>query len=133
MKLKEFNAENTLTVRTDKPTVHINTKTGLFNFSRSACVLLNIKHGDRVTFHQDEEEPTDWYVEKVLTETGFPLRANNNTSKGLLFSNTSMARAIVHSVKEVTSGKIAIVAEPTKVEKRKLYALLTASLNKYQD
>lgn len=133
MKLKEFNSENTVTVRSDKPSLHINTKTGLFNFSKAACDLLNIKDGDRIAFYQDEEEPTDWYIEKVTTEKGFPLRAKDNITKGLLFSNTTMARAIVFSVKEIVSGKVAIATEPTKIGNRKLWALLTAGFNKAEE
>ena len=126
MQLKTFNSENVLPVRESKPCIHINTKTGLFNFSIGACEMIGLKPGDRVSFHQDEEEPTDWYLE--VTKNGFELRAKANVTKGMLFNSSVMARELVYSVQEVQSGRVLISSQPISVNKKTLWPLITASL-----
>lgn len=133
MKLKEFNAENTISVRggaPNKPSVGLNTKSGLFNFSPTVVELIGIKAGDQLICHQDEEDPETWYWEKVSTN-GFSLRAKENISRGLIFNNTLLARAIAGSVQmEDAGGKAFISAEPVKDGERKLWTMITASLKK---
>jgi hypothetical protein len=130
MKLKEFNAENTINQRADKPSIHINTKTGLFNFNKAACDLISLGDEDKITFHQDQEEPFDWYLEKVKTEKGFTLRTKDDVTKGVLLNNVTLARTIVHSISStIISGRVPIAAEPTAIGKIKLWPLLTIALN----
>ncbi|WPV66314.1 hypothetical protein [Chitinophaga sp. LS1] len=126
MNLKTFNSENVTPIRESKPCVHFNTKTGLFNFSIGACTLIGLKDGDRVSFHQDEEEPTDWYLE--VTKNGFELRAKENVTKGMLFNSSVMARALVYSVQEVKSGRVLIGSEHITINGKTLWPLITASL-----
>ena len=135
MKLKEFNAENTMSLRSEKPSLHINTKTGLFSFNKAACDKLGLVDGDQVTFHQDEEDPGDWYIRTLgKTGKGFALRAKENVSKGLLFNNTSMARALVFSIQDgLLSCRIPLASEATKDGKSTYWALMTAALNKEEE
>lgn len=126
MQLKTFNSENVHPVRESKPCIRINTKTGLFNFSTGACKLIGLKPGDRVSFHQDEDEPADWYLE--VTPDGFELREKVNVTKGMLFNSSVMARALVYSVREVQSGRVHIAPEPITVNKKTLWPLITAAL-----
>jgi hypothetical protein len=132
MKLKEFNAENTTTLRgagvNATPKIGLNTKVGLFNFNKPACELMGLKKGDQIIIHQDEEDPENWFLEKVK-QKGFTLRDKENVTKGLLFNNTTLARAIGASVSFTgQSGRILIAGKPTEFEKRKLWGLLTSSL-----
>lgn len=127
MKLREFNADNTISMRTVKPTVHINTRTGLFNFNQPACDLIGLSSEKQVVFHQDEEDPESWYVE-VVKEKGFSARGKDK-SKGLMFNNTTISRSIFDSVSFIgRSGRILLSAEAEVIGKRKLFALITASL-----
>jgi hypothetical protein len=130
MKLKEFNSENTITVRGGRsttPKIGLSTKTGLFNFNRSACQLIDLKPGEQIVILQDEEDTENWFLEKVK-QKGFVLREKGNF-KGLLFNNTTLARAIADSVSfKEQSGRILIAGKSTVFEKRKLWGLLTASL-----
>jgi hypothetical protein len=127
MKLREFNAENTISVRTGKPVVHINGKTGLLNFHKSACDLIGLSANKQIVFHQNEEYTESWYVE-VVKETGFAVR-DKDRSKALMFNNTVLARSIFESVGFAgVSGRILVSSEFETISKRKLYPLITASL-----
>jgi hypothetical protein len=131
MKLKTFNPDNCISSRSGKstkPIVGINSKNGLFRMAPPVCDLLELKEGDHVMFHQDEEDPANWYAEKVK-EGGFVLRIKPGVGKGLYFNNTSLARSIFASVGyAAVSGQVRVAGQPTKVEKHKLFALLTAGL-----
>lgn len=133
MKLKEFNVENTIPIRggdQSKPTIGINTKTGLFTFSLAATTLIGLGNGDQIVCHQDEDEQESWYLEKA-SSNGFVLRAKGNVTKGLLFNNTALARAIAGSVgMTAQSGKALIAHETVKHGKRILWTIVTAPLKK---
>lgn len=127
MKLKEFNAENTVS-RTGSPTLSFNTKSGVFNLNKLACELLNLASGDSVVFHQDETEAEDWYIEKAERNIGFALRGKD-VKNGLSFNNTTLARTLADSAQySAESGKILMAANYTHYEDRKLYGLFTSSL-----
>lgn len=127
MKLKEFNAENTITVRgggNKIPAIGINLKTGLFAINKTACELLELKANDQVIILQDEEDKANWYLEKVKTK-GFILRTKEGVTTGVLFNNTTMARAIAESIDfKGKSGKAMIAGKATTLDKRKLWGLI---------
>jgi hypothetical protein len=125
MKLKTFNTENTYSQRESKPFILVSQKTGLFGFNKAVNQLLALKAGDQLQFHQDEENPDEWYLEKVK-QGGFTLR--DYKEKSLLFNNTTLARKIFESVEcEKRSGRLIIGAE-LKVGKQTLHTIITASL-----
>ncbi|MEI8111143.1 MAG: hypothetical protein WCH59_09155 [Chitinophagia bacterium] len=125
MKLKTFNAENTFSQRQAKPFISVSAKTGLFAFNRGAYELLALKSGDHVQFHQEEDSPENWYIEKVK-DGGFTLREYKETS--LLINNTTLARTIFDSVdSEKMAGRL-IIGEQVKIGKQTLHTLVTASL-----
>jgi|LakMenEpi03Aug12_release.lakeMendotaPanAssembly.Ray.scaffolds.fasta_scaffold1068438_1 hypothetical protein len=125
MKLKTFNAENTFSQRQTKPFIQVSQKTGLFGFNKAVNEILELKSGDQIQFHQDEENPDEWYIEKVK-QGGFTLR--DYKAKSLLFNNTTLARKIFESVEcEKRSGRL-IIGEQVKVGKQTFFTLITASL-----
>jgi hypothetical protein len=75
MKLKVFNTTNITSIsnRDKKPFIQVNNKVGIFNINNSAADLLDLKDGDMVQLLQDEENPEDWFIEKVK-EDGFVVR-----------------------------------------------------------
>lgn len=131
MKLREFNPENSISIRggnDQRPTISVNTKSGLFTFSQAAVSLLGVKNNSQVKFLQDEEDPESWFIHEVKTD-GFELRAKTNITKGLIFNNTFLARAIAQSVgMKAQSGKIIVSAKPITEGKKGLWALITAGL-----
>lgn len=128
MKLREFNTENTFSTRTRKPTVSINARSGLFIINRPACALIGLDDSKQLVFHQDEEEPESWFIE-VVKENGFSMRLKDK-SKALFLNNKEITRSIFASVQlpDKKSGRMPISPEAQLVDKRKLFALITASL-----
>lgn len=132
MKLKEFNAENTVAIRgggaVKVASLSLNQKTGLFTLNEQACAQIGLSDGDQVIIHQDEEDETNWYLEKVK-EKGFFMRSKESAGKGLMFNNTAMVRAICSSVNFTDNGgRILIAGKVTELGKRKLWGLLTTGL-----
>ena len=98
--------------------------------SPTAVAILKLKAGDQIVCRQEEEQPDTWYLEKV-TANGFVLREKANITKGLIFNNTALARAIAGSVDMGSQGgKVIISGEPLKLGKRTLWIVITASLKK---
>lgn len=124
MKLREFNAENTRNTRSGSPAIGVNQKTGIFNCNKLAAEKLHLKNNDQVAFHQDEDAPENWYIEKVKTG-GFVVRTKDEGP--ILFNNSALARQIGEALSISGSYRMLVAGEPTKVEKRNLYGLLIRS------
>lgn len=130
MKLKEFNTETCVTPRiyNGVPCININVKVGLFRLNPEAQKLVNLQDGDQIVFLQDEEDPANWYLEKVK-EKGFVLRMKETSGKGLVFNNIAVGRQIADSVAFTgNSGKCLIAGEATEFKKRQLWGVLTGTL-----
>lgn len=134
MKLKEFNAAN---IQSNKPAsttpfIQVNTKTGLFNINRAACEVVGVKNNDQLQFLQDEENPEEWFVEKVKKD-GFVIREKEAIGKGNLFNSTALARLIFKSVNcEYYSGRILIGEQVKELKGRNVFRLVTSSINAYR-
>lgn len=126
MKLITFNNENLPNNRAGVPSIGVNQKTGLFNINSLAAEAMQLKEGQQVTFHQDEESPENWYLE-VVSKNGFVLRKKENITAGLLFNNASLARTIGEAMGISGSFKMKIAAESTTFEKRTFWGLLISS------
>jgi hypothetical protein len=131
MKLKIYSTENCEGLRIGKPTIRINAKNGFISFSKAACDILEIKHGDYVIFNQDEERPKDWYISKTKGETGFKVRSKNVSGKCLgsdaKFNCSALTKAITKSLKiEGLSIGFMIACEPVENIEPKMFAILTS-------
>jgi hypothetical protein len=125
MKLKSFTPENTHSQRKGTPSIHLNGKTGLIAISKCAAEKLNLKKGELLCFHQDEEEEQDWYIEKVK-EGGFYFREYKS---GFMVNSTALVRKIFESVVfERESGRILLAGQPTKLGARTMHGLLVNCL-----
>lgn len=130
MKLKAFNSETCIVKRAGKPAMGINFKIGLFRFNRECCEQLSLSAGDKVSLHQDEDEPGDWYL-LIKDDKGFELRAKENVTNGLLFNNTSLARQIAESCECIDkSATLSFAKEPVKHDKKNYWPIITAALKK---
>ena len=128
MKLKVFNPETApvSSARTTRPIIHMNGKSGTIVFNKLAVEKLKLKAGNQVQFHQDEETPTDWYLEKVKSG-GFDLR--DKKGSGLLFFNSvATVRALFASVEFAKSSGRILIGGDIDFEKRTLTTLITANL-----
>ena len=127
MKLKTFNAETFTNVsRSTKPFIYANAKSGLLSFNKAAVKELSVNPGDQVQFHQDEETPENWYIEKVKSG-GFELRAYGKRD-ALAFNSSMLARTIFESVECFDKYGRMIIGESIKVGKQTFFTLITASL-----
>jgi len=85
--------------------------------------------GDFVIFHQDEEDPENWFIEKAAKGKGWEVRIKEEVQSGVLFNNSKLAREIAASVAYTKpSGRMLVAGKPTKFEKRILWGLLTNNL-----
>ncbi len=71
-------------------------KSGAIHFSRKACELMKIKNGDTLSFFQDEERVSDWYVAK--TEDGLVLRMDKGKYGSATLNSSSIANKILEVV-----------------------------------
>lgn len=134
MKLKKIAPSNTAVVRSTTSFISINMR-GIICFNKTAFEALGLQDGCACIFHQDEDEPSDWYVEFV-EEDGYILRDLGKASKGLAFNSKASADLIAQSlcdmkgvdIDNVRSLSIRIATEPTKHEGKELYALLAGSV-----
>jgi hypothetical protein len=131
MKFQTFNTKNCQSTvgRQTKPFIGINTKNGVFRINKSACELIGLSAKHSITFHHDEENEGDWYIE-IVKEDGFELRQQSkDIANVLIFNSSTLARKIAESVAfEKETGTIYLPKTPVKHEKRTLWPLLTASL-----
>lgn len=126
--------------KNSEPFIGMNVKAGTVRFNKPAIDALKINSGDEVVFHQDEDEPGDWYMqvinnnipegkESTHNPKGFILRKGKATVPDLTFNNTSMVRAIFDSVEYASnSGKIKIGEPINEKGIGMLWTLITASL-----
>lgn len=131
MKLKSFNPETLPVSSKGKPAMYINSKAGMFHISATAAEKLELKEGDSIELHQDEEQPQDWYLSK--TKKGFGLRNKKKGSdeQGLNFNNTALAKLIFESVGyKAQTGRVLFGAEPTVIKSVAYWPVITANLFK---
>ena len=128
MKLTTFNQTTmpNYSSRNGQATIGMNFKTGLFNFSKEAVTVLKLNNGTNVQLHQDEEEPSDWYIE-VVEEGGFVVR-HDKDKEVVFFNNTATARCVrdcfEHGDNEPTSARFQLASEPIEHEDRELWGII---------
>lgn len=128
MKLITFNTENTSKIKIGKPTIRVSGKSGFIALSSTLTREAGFQDS-RILFHQDEENPTDWYIEKTESESGFELRKLKDTDS-VAFNNSEMARNILKSLGlgQRESVAITVATKTIDVEGTPMYAILTRSV-----
>lgn len=130
MKLKTFNQANLPKADRCSTKLYINSKTGLFHFNRSASEKLGLTSGDTVEFHQDEDEPSDWYISK--SKSGFLIRnkaKGDDATSGTMFNNSALANLIFSTIDApALMGSCLIGAEPQKEGNVEYWPIITASI-----
>jgi hypothetical protein len=103
---------NTLNVRRNRqpmtPCLMLYRKQGIIMFNSTAQELMKLKAGDHVQFNQDEDEPSEWYVQKTKGKEGFRLRLTSRNNY-LALNSSFMVQTIYDSVNYTgINGKIII-------------------------
>jgi hypothetical protein len=103
MKLREFNRSiKSGYSKDDLPRIRISGRSGLITFNHSAVQRLKLKAGEGLTFHNDEEQLTDWYLKIGKKEDAFILRQYKETYG---FSCTALAHEMLRSMLGVQESK----------------------------
>jgi hypothetical protein len=123
MKLKVFNPQTLPVVRHGEATVRLSDK-GVVALSKRTCEIMNLKAGDGIALHQDEDELSDWYLEK--TKDGYTTRTSGGNLTGLMFNASSIVG--LFDLNGKTSIRFKIAQEPTIVETQTLFAILTSAV-----
>jgi len=132
MQLKTFTPDTTPNVRASAqiPQVTLYLKNGVFAINKSAAEVIGVASGNQIMLHQDEENPEDWYIEKVK-DNGFPLRCKNGDVAPLVFNNSALVREICNSVdfgtEEHKGCKVRLAKEASDFEGRTLWCIMMTS------
>lgn len=119
MKLKTFNPENT--GDNTIPVLSINAN-GMFRLNKAAIDLLKLEETDKVLFHQDEDEPEDWYISKEKNN-GFTFNAEK--ARPNKYAKITHLYRIFVDCFETKVFKFYISIEPVKADKNILYPIIT--------
>lgn len=99
MKFKMFDPNNCPSLRNYEPFIHLNTKTGLITINKTACDQIKLGGGDKIIFHQDDEDQENWYLQNLGKKgNGFEVRDKKGITSGVIFNNATLARKITESV-----------------------------------
>lgn len=111
MKLITFDTSNIIDQKRGDATIHFTTG-GAATLSKTAVENMNLQAGEMLAFHQDEENPEDWYIS--LSEDGFLLRQDKNETSRLKFNSSILCKMILSNL-EIDSKGVAffIGSEPT--------------------
>lgn len=129
MELKRF---DTTVIRSGEKhtlSLSVNTKTGLFCFSRKCAEQYKMCPDQRVVLYQDKKNPADWYFELTNETTGFLLRFQKEMF--YTFSSRAMALELFKSLKIDSRGcSFKLAGESTADAGKLMYAIITSSAKK---
>ena len=132
MKLKSFNATNVRSARSQGRAINMNSKSGIISISAELASEMNVSDGDSVEFHQDEDNPKDWFISKAI-ENGFKCRLKKELSNSVMFNSTGMVRTFFKSIDfNETSGKMIVGKEITDLPadpSMPIWSIITKSIN----
>ncbi len=125
MKIFVYDA-TTQRVNGKKPTVTF-CKNGSIRLNTGFCEALKITTGKAITFCQDVENPSDWYL-YFDADSGFPFRYKEGQS--LIGSHKILANKMIDFLNADSKTVVVPVAtKPIQVNGRDFYALITKALN----
>lgn len=127
MKLKQFNRQTVVKGCKDKkPFLSMQTRNGVVSMSKGAATLLGVGRDDMVQIIQDEDNPTEFYIEKVDSD-GFLLRSYDN-HQALCFNCAEVVRAIIRSRNGSDGYQRLPIGESVELEGRTLWTIITAAI-----
>lgn len=106
------------------PIITVSPKSGYISFSRGACESMDLNKGDKVLVHQDQDAPSNWFVEKTNKENGIKVR-KPASSNGLMFSNSYLVKKILYSLGRTETTRIPVGSRP---DENGLWSLITKAV-----
>lgn len=93
----------------------------------AAAEMMNMEQGDLIGFHQDTDNPKDWYMS--FTDKGIPLRKSNEKVSTLYFSALHVAKEIFKSIDlKQDKAKFNIGEVPVKDGDVDMWPIITAKV-----
>lgn len=100
-------------------------KTGVISINPPAQVLLGVKAGDYIVFHQDRNEPRSWWIAKSDAANGVVTRAiKKGGSKNLLVNWSIVVKAFLTSCGQSGSCRVQVGIEAVEGK----FELITSAL-----
>jgi len=128
MKLRTFNAENSQQYKKGECTINV-TRAGSFTLSKDLCEAMGIKAGDKIAVHQDELEPTNWYLSK--SDDGFTVHDGGRGDATNSFNNARSAKEILMSIdNHDNSVSFYVARKAEKIGKIDYHAIMTSKPKK---
>jgi len=131
MNLQEFNLDNSQGVKPTQNLVNLH-ETGRISFSKQLMRELNITRGTKLSFFQDKDKPTEWYI-AINTPNGIPVitrESGKETGRGN-FQCKAIVETFFLSLKYTSKSVSLIVSnEPEEKDGVKYYQLMTGHLAK---
>lgn len=125
MKRKIWNQTSIPNTRPTGLYISVNPKSGGMSFSKDLTEKLQ-QMGGGINLIQDEDRPTDWYIEVSKDTEAFQIRVKPETTSGIIQSTHLVRELLTTCGLEKKSYRFMVAAEP--IEKN-LYAILTKSAN----
>lgn len=132
MKLKEFNLSNSKLALPGEPILRINSKAGLFGFSKAAVAMMGFNRDTKIVVLQYEENLSDWYIKPTISEDAFPLRKKDDSVE-FAFNSTHIAKRILESIKTdklkptLKASGFKISKKPQEIEGEIYWTIITAN------
>lgn len=131
MKLKTYNKDNSSSIRLGVPIIRFNAKDGSIALSSELCRRLNLKGDECIQFHQEIDEPKNWYLELLPKQKSdaFSIRPDKN-SKRFVLNSSVIAKTFLTSLglSPMAVASCLVATEPTELEGMRLYPLITNSV-----
>lgn len=128
MKLKVYNAENSATIRRNKPAIRLNIKSGVISFSSGSIRLMGLKPGTGVVIANDEDSPRDWFIHITPDPQAYKIKCSNSKRGVLFFNSTILVREIFRTIgiSGANSAGFLISGEPVITQGLQYWLLITA-------
>jgi hypothetical protein len=125
MKLRTFDKTITKTVSPGECSVTVNPKGTVF-FSVGLVKVMQLEPGDRVLFHQDQENRSDWYIEKTKSIAGFEVK-NYKTAGVSAVQSVNLVRLISKSTGQAGSARYPVSEKPYKWGESNIWLMVSKS------
>lgn len=123
MKLKTFNEQSQKT-KYGQSKVRVRPE-GTFLLTPKAGEAIGIKIGDKISIHQSDSEPRDWFLSK--DDMGIAVRLNSKKDR-FIFGSAKAAKTLLESCGiDYGAAAFTVSTEPIEHDGVKYFAIITSS------
>lgn len=133
MELETFNLSNcTSEASIGKAFVRVNSRSGLFSFSKGLSVKIGLDTSKRVAFHRDKHKISDWYLSVYASnEEGFPVKNKSKRNNQVGIKSIVLATKLFEQFGIKESGfTFPVSVEPVELKGIVCYPIITLAAKK---